>query len=136
MRIAELPEFQNRSQVLTCGPNQTALEAVVNMAHKHYGAIAVTEKDKLLGIFTERDLLTRVVGQGRDVETTKIRDVMSTKVETATPSDSVNLCMGRMNHGRFRHMPVVDENHKLIGMLSQRDFIAHIMREMSQKKTA
>lgn len=130
MRIADMPEFKNRKQVLTCNPTDTVYDAVVSMTYKHFGAIAVTDKDKLIGIFTERDLLVRVVGQGRDVETTKITDVMSTGIETASAHDSVILCMGRMNHGRFRHMPVIDDNNQLIGMLSQRDFIAFTMREL------
>ena len=64
MQIADMPEFQNRTKVLTCGPDETAYEAVVAMTYRHCGAVAVTEKDKLIGIFTERDLLARVVGQG------------------------------------------------------------------------
>ena len=130
MKIADMPEFQNRSSVLTCEPGDSVLEAVVSMAHKSFGALAITKNNEIIGMFTERDLLTRVVGQGRDVETTKIADVMSTNIETATVHDSVELCMGRMDHGRFRHMPIVDEKGKLIGMLSQRDFLAHAVRGM------
>lgn len=130
MKIAEMLEFQNRGQVLSCAPNDFVYNAVVSMAQKNFGALAVTEDDKLVGIFTERDLLTRVVGQGRDVESTKISDVMSKNIETASIHDSVTLCMGRMDHGRFRHIPVVDDKGALIGMLSQRDFLGHTVREM------
>lgn len=133
MHIADMPEFKNRKQVLTCKPDDTVYDVVVMMAFKHFGAVAVTDDDKLVGIFTERDLLVRVVGQGRDVESTKISDVMSKGIETATAHDSALLCMGRMNHGRFRHMPVTDNNGKLTGMLSQRDFIAFTMRELKEK---
>ncbi|MEZ5815307.1 MAG: CBS domain-containing protein [Alphaproteobacteria bacterium] len=133
MKIADMPEFQNRIQVVTCSPDETIYDAVVTMTYKQCGAIAVTEKDKLVGIFTERDLLARVVGQGRDVENTKVSEVMSRNIETATPHDSVELCMGRMDHGRYRHMPVTDENGNLIGMLSQRDFIAYTIRTLKEK---
>jgi len=132
MQIADMPEFKNRTQVLTCSPDDSVYDAVVAMTYRRCGAIAIIDnKDKLAGIFTERDLLARVVGQGRDVESTKIEDVMSKNIETATINDSVTLCMGRMDHGRFRHIPVVDSENKLIGMLSQRDFIAHTMRELT-----
>lgn len=128
MNISEMSEFQNRTQVLTCGPNDTVYDAVVSMTYRRCGAIAVTEKEKLVGMFTERDLLARVVGQGRDVESTIIFEVMSSKIETAQPEDSISQCIGRMDHGGFRHMPVIDNEQNLIGMLSQRDFIAYSMR--------
>ncbi len=135
MKIADMPEFLNRQHVLTCSPDDGVYDAVVSMAHKGFGAVAVTEPGmlKLLGIFTERDLLTRVAGQGRDIENTKIKDVMSKNVETARMNDSIVLCMGRMDHGNFRHMPVVDESNNLIGMLSQRDFISYTMRDLKEK---
>ncbi len=137
MKIADIPEFKNRTKVLTCAPSDTIYDAVVSMTYRQCGAIAVTEKDKLVGIFTERDLLARVVGQGRDVESTPISEVMSQNIETATEHDSAILCMGRMDHGRFRHIPVVDHDGNLIGMLSQRDFVAYTVRtlkEDSEKK--
>ena len=134
MHIADMPEFKNRKKVLACSPEDTVYDAVVSMTYNHFGAIAVTDKDKLVGIFTERDLLARVVGQGRDVEKTKISDVMSKAIETATEKDSVLLCMGRMDHGRFRHMPVVDNENRLIGMLSQRDFIAFTVRQLKENQ--
>jgi len=133
MKIEDMQEFKNRTQILACEPSETVYEAVVSMTYKHCGAIAVTEKNKLIGIFTERDLLARVVGQGRDVESTQISEVMTRNIETASPQDSVVLCMGRMNHGRFRHIPVIDEEQNLLGMLSQRDFIAYTMRVLSEK---
>ena len=133
MRIADMPEFQNRTQVITCSPDDTVYDAVVSMTFKHCGAVAITVKDKLVGIFTERDLLARVVGQGKDVESVKLSDVMSKNVETTTMNDSALLCMGRMDHGRYRHMPVINDDGKLIGMLSQRDFISFTMRELTEK---
>lgn len=135
MHIEDMPQFQNRTQILTCAPDETVYGAVVAMTYRRCGAIAVTEKDKLVGIFTERDLLSRVVGQGRDVESTPIHKVMSANIETALPSDSASLCMGRMNHGGFRHMPVVDKTGKLIGMLSQRDFLSYTMSCLSDRIT-
>lgn len=133
MQISDMPEFQNRTQVLTCSPDDSVYEAVVAMTYRRCGAIAVTNDENLVGIFTERDLISRVVAQGRDVEATKVSDVMSTNIETAMSGDSIMLSMGRMNHGGFRHMPVVTDKGKLIGMLSQRDFIAYTMACLSGK---
>ena len=128
MKLSEIPEFKNRTKVLTCSPNDTVLDAVVSMTYKQCGAVAVTKNDKLVGMFTERDLLSRVVGQGRDVESTKISEVMTKNIETATEHDSAILCMGRMSHGRFRHLPVVDDKGELLGMFSQGDCVAYTMR--------
>ena len=133
MQISDMPQFENRTQVLTCDPDQTVYEAVVSMSYRGCGAIVVTKADKLMGIFTERDLLGRVVAHGRDIESTKISDVMSSNIETAKPHDSVFLCMGRMNHGGYRHMPVTDKDDKLIGILSQRDFISYTMDHLTEK---
>lgn len=133
MLISDMPQFENRTQVLTCEPELTVYEAVVSMSYRRCGAIAVTKEDKLIGIFTERDLLSRVVAHGRDIEDTKISDVMSSNIETATPHDSVSLCMGRMNHGGYRHMPVTDKDGNLIGMLSQRDFISYTMECLTER---
>lgn len=133
MHISDMPEFQNRTQLLTCGPDDTIYNAVVAMTYRRCGAIAVTENETLAGIFTERDLLTRVVGQGRDVETTKIRKVMSTNIETAAPQDSAALSIGRMNHGGFRHLPIIDSDGTLLGMLSQRDFLSYTMGCLKNK---
>ena len=133
MRICDLPEFINRTQLLTCGPEETVYEAVVAMANKHCGAIVITDNGqpggKLLGIFSERDLLGRVVAHGEDIESAKVKDYMTSLIETATPQDSVVLSMGRMSHGRFRHLPVVDEQNNILGMMSQGDFMAFALRE-------
>ncbi len=131
MRIADLHEFKNRTKVLSCHPDETVYNAVVSMTHRRCGAIVVVDNDgKLLGIFTERDLLSRVVANGRDIETTQISDVMSTNLETVTPKDSVALTMGRMSHGRFRHVPVVDDAGVMLGILSQTDFVSYTVRDI------
>jgi CBS domain-containing protein len=131
MRIADLPEFRNRTKVLSCSPDDTIYYAVVSMTYRRCGAIVVlNDKGKLAGMFTERDLLSRVVAQGCDVESTKVSQAMTINVETASQHDSVVLTMGRMSHGGFRHMPVVDDKGTLLGMLSNTDFAAYTIREM------
>ncbi len=133
MRICDLPEFINRTKLLTCTPDETVYGAVVAMANKRCGAIVITDDGKpdgkLLGIFTERDLLGRVVAHGEDIETASVAIYMTKTIETASPKDSAVLSMGRMSHGRFRHLPVVDEQNNLLGMVSQGDFMAFALRD-------
>ena len=83
MRITDLPEFRDKQNVMSFEASTTLSDAVAEMAYKNYGACIVTEKGKLAGIFTERDLLRRVVAEGIDPKKTKLRDVMTTDLKTA-----------------------------------------------------
>lgn len=133
MKISDMPEFKNRTKVLTCGPDETVYDAVVAMSQRHCGSIIVVdEDDNMIGIFTERDLLARVVANGCDIEKIAVGEVMSTNIETASSDASILLTMGRMHHGRFRHVPVVSDKGKLLGILSQNDFVAHSLRVMTE----
>lgn len=106
-------------------PDTPLITAVKAMAEKNYGSVIVTdEADKLLGIFTERDLMNRVVGADKDPKTQSLQDVMTTDLYTARADDQVSECLRQMSNERFRHMPVVDHNDRVIGMMSQGDFVA------------
>ena len=133
MRITDLPEFRDKKNVMSFEASTPLSDAIAEMAYKNYGACIVTEKGKLAGIFTERDLLRRVVAQGVDVQKTKLRDVMSTDLKTAKEDDLVADSLRRMSQGRFRHLPVTDENDNVIGMLSQGDFVAFTMSDVAHR---
>jgi CBS domain-containing protein len=77
----------------------------------------------MTGIFTERDLLVKVVAAGRDLAETAVADVMSRAVATITVHDSVEAAIGRMKQGGFRHLPIVDDEGEPFAMLSLRDLI-------------
>lgn len=124
MRIMDMPEFRDKSQVLTYDIAVSVCDAVDSMAENNYGAVLVTENGKLAGIFTERDLLRRVAASRLDLSTIKLSDVMSSDLKTARADDDVADCLRRMSQGRFRHMPVVNESGDILGMLSQGDFVA------------
>jgi len=124
MRIIDMPEFRDKSKVLSFDENTPVGEAIDAMANKNYGAVLVTRKDKLAGVFTERDLLRRIAASRLDVEKIKLKDVMSTDIKTAKINDKVADSLRRMSQGRFRHMPVVDDKGDVLGLLSQGDFVA------------
>ncbi len=130
MRIQDMPEFQDKNQVLSFDANDDLCDAVDEMAKKNYGAVLVTRDGKLCGIFTERDLLRRVAGCRLELEGLKMKDVMTSELKTATTNDNVADCMRRMSQGRFRHMPIVDEEGNLMGMLSQGDFVAFTLSDL------
>lgn len=130
MRISDIPEFKDKTEVSTFSPDTPLAEAVDHMATNNFGAVLILEDKKLKGIFTERDLLRRVAAKRVDIEKAKISDVMTSKLKTAHIDDKVHDCLRRMSQGRFRHMPVVDEQGNLKGMLSQGDFVAFTMSDI------
>jgi len=130
MKINDMPEFKDKDEVLMFPESRPVGDAIDAMAEKNYGAILVTKQGKLSGIFTERDILRKVAAKRKNVEKTKLKDVMTANPKTATANDNVSDCLRRMSQGRFRHMPVIDEEGKVTGMLSQGDFVAFTMSDI------
>lgn len=108
-----------RKLILVPG-SMTVREAARLMKTKHYGAVLVTEGEELLGIFTERDAVFRVIAAGRDPEATHLEEVMTKEPKTIAPDKTFGHAMLLMHEGGFRHVPVVDEG-KLVGMVSSRN---------------
>jgi len=136
MKISDMPEFQDKSEILTFSETTSLSEAIAGMADKNYGAALVTKKDKLAGIFTERDVLRKVAGRGLDTKKEKVKDYMTKDVKTANKDDKITDCLRRMSQGRFRHLPVVGEKDELLGLLSQGDFVAFTMSDVISRFTA
>ena len=113
------------SQVASIGPMASALDAAVQMNEHKIGSLVVMDEGMLVGIITERDLLQRIMAQCRDPADTLVRDVMTTEVvccRTYTPLDEAR---GVMKNRRIRHLPVVDEERHLLGLISIGDLNAY-----------
>lgn len=109
--------------LIHAAPSTSVREAVALMTQHNVGALAVLSGGETLeGIFTERDLMTRVVHEGRDPETTPLREVMSTDVVVATKDMERQQALHLMEEKQFRHLPVSDGDH-LVGMVSIRDLL-------------
>ncbi len=93
------------------------MDAVGVMNQHHIGSVVVMKDEKLLGIFTERDVLTRIVAPARDAREVVIHDVMTPELYTLTPQDSLSEAMELMTRRRCRHVPIVHDG-ELVGMLS------------------
>lgn len=130
MRINDMPEFKDKTEVSTFDAATPLSQAIDHMAANNYGAVLVTKDNKLHGIFTERDLLRRVAANRIDIETAILADVCTTRLKTARIDDKVADCLRRMSQGRFRHLPVIDEDGDVMGMLSQGDFVAFTMSDI------
>ncbi len=111
-------------------PNQTVFEAASYMVDCNVGAVPVLDDTKLVGIFSERDIMRRVVTEGRNPLTTHIAEVMSTDLRTVTPGASSEEAMCVMQTHGVRHLPVC-EGTTLVGFLSLRDLLRCHLDEKS-----
>ncbi len=117
-----------QEKLLTASPETTVSEAAELMANRNVGAVMVVERERLVGIFTERDAVFRVIAQGRDARTTRLADVMTTTPLTVDPDKSFGYALLMMHENGFRHVPVI-ENGKLIGIVSSRNALDPEMEE-------
>jgi CBS domain-containing protein len=101
-------------------PETTVSEAARRMAAKNTGAVLVMENDVLIGIFTERDAVFRVLAKGQDAQTTLLREVMTPGPATVPPNTSYGHALLIMQERRFRHVPVVENGH-VLGIVAARN---------------
>jgi CBS domain-containing protein len=120
-------------QVWTVGREATVLQAAQLMNEHRIGALVVLENDRIVGMFTERDVLRRVVGEQRQPATTPVAEVMTSKVACCTLRTLLEEARTAMKDLRIRHLPVVDEEGRLRGLLSIGDLNA--FEAASQEQT-
>jgi len=106
--------------VQTVHPDQSAREAASFMLRADAGAIPVTEGDRLVGMITDRDIAVRGVAEGRGPDT-PVRDLMTNDMVTARIDDDIQEVAARMSQAQVRRIPVLDEQHKLCGIVSLAD---------------
>lgn len=111
----------------------TVLEAVHAMTQARVGAVAVMENDDLSGIFTERDLMLRVVLRQRSPIETRVRDVMTSPVATASDKTPPVEAMDLMLKRHLRHLPIIGKNGQLLGMLSIRGLLQDRVEDLRRE---
>jgi len=114
-------------------PEASVFDAVHLMNDQRVGAVAVVKDDKLAGIFTERDLMIRVVLEGKDSKETPVGDVMTPDCVSAAKDMSMGEALQIMTERHFRHLPVVDANKKVLGLLSIRNLLHQRVDKLSQE---
>ena len=125
MKIKEKPNFQNKPKPITLGAKDKIETAIDIMCEKKVGSIIIiNKKEEVIGIITERDMLTRVLAAGIDIKKTEISEIMTSNIKIANENDSLIDWVQTMSNERFRHLPVVNNEGKLVNMLSQGDFVA------------
>jgi CBS domain-containing protein len=115
-------------EILAVTSGQVVMEAVQYMVQHHIGAVPILRHGELVGIFSERDLMVRMVAEGRDATTTLVDAVMTSDPLAVSPDTSFEECMILMKAHGFRHLPIC-ENRKLIGVISLRDLLLHDVEE-------
>jgi CBS domain-containing protein len=108
--------------------DQTVFEAALYMAEKDIGALPVLDQNRLAGVFSERDIIKRVVVPQKDVLTTSIRDVMTTDLVVAESTEEISDVLNKMRQHHCRHMPVISGD-RLVGFLSLRDLLSADLEE-------
>ena len=128
-----------------CMPNDPVSKVAQLMKKEDIGPVLIIDNERtktLVGIVTDRDLALKVVGEGRDPKTTKVEEVMTRKLVTCHADDSVDIAMKAMAQFQLRRIPVVGENMKLVGIISQADVAtrvdepektAEVVKEISQE---
>jgi CBS domain-containing protein len=119
---------------LKAAPETLVIKAVKRMAAKNVGAILVVEDNNLIGIFTERDVLIRVVARGLDAQATRLADVMTRAPRTVDPDKPFGYALLVMHETGFRHLPVVQDG-KLIGIVSSRSAMDPELEEFAFEET-
>ncbi len=121
-------------EIAAVGLDATVADSIHKMLDYHVGAVAVVDSDyRVAGIFTERDVLRKMSLTRLDPHTTSIRDLMTTPVEMATRNTGPGEALSIMLERHFRHLPVADDNGKLLGLLSIRNLLEWRVGELSHE---
>ena len=114
--------LQKGTNVWTISPDRTVFEAIQIMADKNIGALIVTDREKLVGIVTERDYTRKVALKGKSSKELKVREILSESLAHVTPAHGIEDCMRLMTERRIRHLPVLD-GEKIRGVVSIGDLV-------------
>ena len=135
MHVAAILDIKG-SDVVTLSPDQTLADAARTLAERRIGTIVITAGDDIiLGILSERDIVRAVAARGGDALQGRIADHMTKTVKTIVKADAVNSIMEQMTAGRFRHMPVV-ENDRLCGIISIGDVVKFRLGQLEAEASA
>ena len=120
--MKQLGEIIEGQRLFNAKASDTVRDAVKMMSEKNVGAVAVLDSGRLVGIFSERDVMRRVVAAGLNPEKTTVANVMTKDLVVGKPTDDINAALQKMHALGCRHLPVVDSGN-LVGMVSLRDLL-------------
>ncbi len=128
--MKSIKELINERPLYSIGKEKSVIEVATFMAEKNIGAVPIVEGDRLVGIFSERDIVTRVISKGLDPTKTTVADVMTSKIVVADADEGFESCLRKMQQAHCRHLPIVS-GEQLIGVVSLRDLL---MMDLDEKE--
>ena len=123
--------LEGKAAIHAVAPDTSVLDAIRLMAEKGIGALMVLDNGRLAGVISERDYARKVILHGRSSQDTAVREIMTDKVITVRPEQTVEDCMALMTEKRIRHLPVVDAG-KLTGVLSIGDLVKEVIADREE----
>ncbi len=115
--------------VWSINPDATTFEAIKLMADMNVGSLLVIDNSQIVGIVSERDYARKIALYDRSSKTTPVKEIMTSPVVTVRPNQNLQECMALMTDKRIRHLPVVDENGELMGIISIGDVVKAVISE-------
>ena len=135
MKIEKILQGKDNSEIFMLEGSTPLPEAVEKMAQNNYGAVLVTENGEFCGIFTERDLMSCVAYCSGDLTQLSLKDVMTKDPTTIGAGEDIMKALSVMTEGRFRHLPITNDNGNLTGVVSYIDLVKWLLPGASSGKT-
>ncbi len=136
MNVTHILKLKGSSTVETISPEASVAAAAATLAEKRFGALVVSATGTdIAGIISERDIVRALAREAGGCLTMPVSKLMTEAVETCAPGETANSVLARMTAGRFRHMPVTEDN-KMVGLLSIGDVVKARMAEIEQENAA
>ena len=127
--VKQMLANKEAKELWTLTPEDTVLHAIQMMAEKNIGALPVLEDEILIGIFSERDYTRIFPLKKENPENTAVSEVMTEEVYCISPNNTAGQCMGMMTEKRIRHLPVLDDNGKMVGIITIGDVLKQVIRD-------
>ncbi|EAU42236.1 putative inosine-5`-monophosphate dehydrogenase protein [Fulvimarina pelagi HTCC2506] len=136
MKIKDRPEFSSKPKPVTFSADTSVAEAVAEMSKRDIGSVVVVGPDeKVEGLVTERDVMKRLVNQGKDPKTTQLADIMTRELRMARADDDLLDWLRIMSNERFRRLPVIDADNRIVAIMTQGDFVSYTWPDLIYQAT-
>lgn len=123
----------NPSTPVTIDIDDSLQDALMFMQMKQFGCVLITQGNELAGILTERDIIAKAIGQNDDMNSMKIKDIMTPNPESFHEEDPIAYVMRAMTIGGYRHVPIIDMQNRPVGVVSVKDIIRFIVEHFAEE---
>jgi len=121
------------ADAITCDRSTTVRQAIETMQQRRIGCLLVVHQGRLVGVFTERDVLNKASARDIDVDVTLVADLMTPDPECLSPDDELVYALNQMHMGGYRHIPLVDDAGQPTGVISMRDMVSAMVEVFPQE---